>query len=164
MLSLVFLVLVVSTGTTAFIHGGRNTAPGEYPFFVGVMLNGKFCSGVLIPNDIVVTASHCVRGVSPEHIRVVPGDVFTSTPGPVARLPADYYPEGVSPKKIYESHMVDLALLTLPGPLKGTTPIKINYKDSKIKEEASLIGFNKTWHTDVKKFNVNGTSVLVDFS
>lgn len=59
--------------------------------------------------------------------------------------------------------MVDLVLSTLPGPLKGTALIKINYQDSKINEEVSLLGFDKTSHRDVQTFHVDGTSVPINY-
>ncbi|XP_070499055.1 chymotrypsin-like protease CTRL-1 [Chironomus tepperi] len=56
-----------SCGTRQIIHrgiGGEATKPGEYPWNVALTKPDKtfFCGGVLLDNNHVVTAAHCIIG------------------------------------------------------------------------------------------------------
>jgi secreted trypsin-like serine protease len=45
------------------IVGGEESKQGSWPWQVALLLNGtQFCSGSLINEDWVVTASHCFHG------------------------------------------------------------------------------------------------------
>jgi secreted trypsin-like serine protease len=62
------------------IVGGNPADSGEYPYFAallqkgsGTPFNRQFCGGTLIDSQTVLTAAHCVPGVSAGDIEVVVG-------------------------------------------------------------------------------------------
>ena len=76
------------------IVGGTPADPGEYPWQAALVysdlqnpLDGQFCAGSLIESVWVLTAAHCVEGLSPTDIDVVLG-INTLSEGP------DNGPEG----------------------------------------------------------------------
>jgi len=57
------------------IVNGNKTTPGAYPWAVGIQFGDKlYCGGSLITNRFVITAAHCVKGISPRRIKLILGD------------------------------------------------------------------------------------------
>lgn len=56
------------------IVGGKETAPNEFPWIVGLQRQGKlYCSATLITNKHLLTAAHCVDSFDAHEIRVFLG-------------------------------------------------------------------------------------------
>jgi len=57
------------------IVNGNATSPGAYPWAVGIQFGSKlYCGGSIITNRFVLTAAHCVKGISERRIRLILGD------------------------------------------------------------------------------------------
>ncbi|KAK7114219.1 chymotrypsin-like elastase family member 2A [Littorina saxatilis] len=63
------------------IIGGTVTQPTDWPWMVRITYTTSigFCAGVLVDNDTVVTAAHCVAGIDKESMQVILGDHDVST-------------------------------------------------------------------------------------
>lgn len=44
------------------IIGGQLASNGQFPYQVGLSLNGAWCGGSLISSTVILTAAHCVYG------------------------------------------------------------------------------------------------------
>ncbi|XP_049515280.1 suppressor of tumorigenicity 14 protein homolog isoform X3 [Dermacentor silvarum] len=55
------------------IVGGQEAVPHSWPWQASIQMRGywpaaHFCGGVLVRNDLVITAAHCVQGMRPENL------------------------------------------------------------------------------------------------
>ncbi|XP_063866687.1 trypsin-1-like [Scylla paramamosain] len=65
----------------AKIVGGNFAEFNEYPWQVALLYKGHFyCGGTLISDRYVLTAAHCIRGVSIHNLRVTVGEHIRSFP------------------------------------------------------------------------------------
>ena len=66
------------------ILGGTQAASGEFPFMVQVRPDGDLCAGSLISDRWIITAAHCMEGISTaSNISVRAGSNFLSSGGEV---------------------------------------------------------------------------------
>jgi len=57
------------------IVNGTSTTAGAYPWTVGIQFVDKlYCGGSLITKDFVMTAAHCLKGISTSRVRLILGD------------------------------------------------------------------------------------------
>jgi len=58
------------------IVGGEDAEVQEYPWQVGIEINGQFpwCGGSLISKTEILTAAHCTHGRRPSSIKVIVGE------------------------------------------------------------------------------------------
>lgn len=57
------------------IVNGNRTTPGAYPWAVGIQFGEKlYCGGSLLTNKFVITAAHCLKGISERRIKLILGD------------------------------------------------------------------------------------------
>jgi len=66
----------LDAGTEGFIVGGRESRPGENPWQVSLLRpsGSHFCGGIIINEDWVLTAAHCVEYQSASRVRVTVGE------------------------------------------------------------------------------------------
>lgn len=103
------------------ITGGNAVTDSSFNFVAKVSyVGGTFCSGTLIRSDWVLTAAHCVGGVTdPGDMSVRVGTHVNDSGGQVRKAVALYsYPK-------YSGGHNDVALLKLESPVTGVTPIKL---------------------------------------
>ncbi|KAK8761461.1 hypothetical protein V5799_027268 [Amblyomma americanum] len=63
------------------IVGGREALPGEFPWQVALRIREfVFCGGAIVSPTEVVTAAHCVEGMSPKRLNVLAGTLKKSAP------------------------------------------------------------------------------------
>lgn len=82
-------VLAYLRGESPKIIGGVLAEPGEFPWQVSLVVSwiadparGHFCGGSIYDNRWIVTAAHCLAGLSPFDINVVAGTNVLSTGAP----------------------------------------------------------------------------------
>lgn len=75
-LLLLILVVTVAQGSPRILHGFRATQ-GQFKF-VGIIVGARECGCTLIKKRTVLTAGHCVEGLSPSQIKVALGGIKRS--------------------------------------------------------------------------------------
>lgn len=62
------------------IVGGRQAAPGRWPFHVGLLLasikdnfRAQFCAGTIVDEEFILTAAHCASFVAPGKLHILTG-------------------------------------------------------------------------------------------
>jgi len=111
-----------------FIVGGEEVDPAcpncKYPFMVSLRYSGgHWCGGSLVREDWVITAAHCVEGVSQNSLQVKIGlHNVNSTTGDVTKNVDDII---VHPQYSGWSLDNDYALLHLSSPVTTFEPIQL---------------------------------------
>ncbi|QJS99170.1 serine protease [Streptomyces asoensis] len=103
------------------ITGGNAVTDSSLNFVAKVSyVGGTFCTGTLIRNNWVLTAAHCVGGVTnPGDMTVRVGTNLKDTGGQVRKAIALYSYPG------YTGGHNDIALLKLESPVTGIAPISL---------------------------------------
>ena len=115
------------------IVGGEEVDPAcpncKYPFMVSLRYSGgHWCGGSLVREDWVITAAHCVEGVSENSLQVKIGlHNVNSTSGAITRNVDDII---VHPQYSGWSLNNDYALLRLSSPVTTFEPIQLATDDS----------------------------------
>ena len=144
------------------IVGGEEVDPAcpncKYPFMVSLRYSGgHWCGGSLVREDWVITAAHCVEGISESSLQVKIGlHNVNSTSGAVTKNVDDII---VHPQYSGWSLNNDYALLHLSSPVTTFEPIKLITDNSHDDEPvmATTMGWGATYEGDW-----NGSNVLME--
>ncbi|NPC45937.1 serine protease [Corallococcus exiguus] len=123
---------------TQSIAGGREAAPGRWPFSVAITYRNQqgtltqYCSGSLISPDTVLTAAHCE--VSTGHYAVIGRHDLSTTRGRALRIVAVTSPVGFDS----QSFQNDVALLRLAAPVTEFAPVRLAEPDLVLEEGQAL--------------------------
>ena len=128
---------------TSKILGGVQAAPGAWPWIAALLyandsnvFSAQFCSGVLIDKSWVLTAAHCVQGMSAQGIQVAVGawdlTAFTGSRTPVRSI-------RIHPQFSSTSLYNDIALVELSVP-SSIQPITLFSGESVDNTPPSLLG------------------------
>ena len=144
------------------IVGGEEVDPAcpncKYPFMVSLRYGGEhWCGGSLVRENWVITAAHCVEGVSESSLQVKIGlHNVNSTSGAVTRNVSDII---AHPQYSGWSLDNDYALLELSSPVTTFEPIQLITDDSHDDEPvmSTTMGWGATYEGDW-----NGSNVLME--
>lgn len=134
----------IAQTVSAPILGGTPTTQGQFPSVVALSAGGGLCTATLITPDWVLTAAHCIQGVSATSVRVMFGTIDINKSTGVMRGAAQVIPHPMFSINALGKH--DIGLIKLAAPVTDVTPIPVNL----VKEKApvgihvTMVGFGTT--------------------
>jgi transmembrane serine protease 9 len=143
-------VLLLSSAATAGtlgdapILGGTTATVGQFPNVVGMEVGDGLCTGTLIAPEWVLTAAHCIQGVSLSSIRVHFGTVnMFSNPGVVRSAVMAIPKPGFSTSSLGKN---DIGLIKLNMPITDIKPVPVNLDPAKapVGIKVTMVGFGST--------------------
>ena len=102
--------------TDTRIVGGMEATIDRVPYLINLRQNGQFsCGGSLITTKCVLTAAHCVYGVSPSTLTINAGASKLTDPSEIRQVQQSFVSSFYSPSTLD----MDVAVLKLSEPLMG---------------------------------------------
>ena len=106
------------------IVGGQEAEPGEFPWQVALVTRGSsrpFCGGTLLSSHTVLTAAHCLTGLTTSRFRLVVGEHdYTRSDGEETIQPASFT---IHPAYNSASQDNDFAIVKLRTPVTFSTRV-----------------------------------------
>jgi trypsin len=144
------VVLLASSGSAVAgtleqpILGGSQATLGQYPTVVAIEVGGGLCTGTLITKDWILTAAHCVKGVTVTGIKVHFNtvNVFQNKGTVVMASMAIPHPE-FSTSRLGSK---DIGLIKLATPVTDIKPVPVNLDSTKapVGIKVTMVGFGAT--------------------
>ncbi|ALC40486.1 gammaTry [Drosophila busckii] len=103
------------------IVGGTATTIGNYPYQISLQRNGGHsCGGSIYNSKIIVTAAHCLQGVSASSLRIRAGSSYWNSGGVLINVSSFKNHEGYNANTMVN----DIAILRLSSALSFNANIK----------------------------------------
>ncbi|KNE87868.1 hypothetical protein PSTG_18741, partial [Puccinia striiformis f. sp. tritici PST-78] len=103
------------------IVGGQATTINSFPYQISLQRSGSHsCGGSIYNSKIIVTAAHCLQGVSASSLRIRAGSSYWNSGGVVVGVAAFKNHEGYNPS----TKVNDIAVIRLVSALSLSSTIK----------------------------------------
>lgn len=144
-LGILLLSSTAAAGTVATpIIGGTPTTEGQFPNVVVFEAGGGLCTGTLITPEWVLTAAHCIQGLSPAGVRVHFATVNLNKSQGVVRTAMQLIPYPTFSQNALGKH--DIGLIKLTTPVNDIIPVPVNLvkENAPVGIQVTMVGYGTT--------------------